>query len=211
MASTMNTAIPGKLYIVSAPSGAGKTSLVKALIESSEQLQVSVSHTTRPKRSGEIDGINYHFVDHATFKAMQSRQDFLEQAEVFGNYYGTSKAWVEDTLNQGNDVILEIDWQGAEQVRQLMPEAISIFILPPSKQTLRDRLTNRGQDDEQIIDRRMQEAVSEMSHYAQSDYLVINDKFDEALADLQCILNSARLSLRSQSLRHKGLLKELLS
>lgn len=203
--------IKGTLYIVSAPSGAGKTSLVKALIDSSKNLKVSVSHTTRTKRPGEEDGVNYHFVDHPEFEKMLSEQAFLEHAEVFGNYYGTSTRWVEEALEQGDDVILEIDWQGGEQVKRLMPDAISIFILPPSKQTLRDRLTNRGQDDEAIITRRMQEAVSEMSHYESSDYLVINDIFEDALADLQSIVSSTRLLREAQCLRYESLLNSLLS
>ena len=210
MPSSLKT-IKGTLYIVSAPSGAGKTSLVKALVESSENLKVSVSHTTRAKRPGEEDGVNYHFVEHSEFEKMLSEQAFLEHAEVFGNYYGTSTHWVEETLNQGDDVILEIDWQGGEQVKRLMPDAISIFILPPSKQTLSDRLTNRGQDDETIIARRMQAAVSEMSHHDSSDYIVINDKFDDALADLRSIVTSTRLLRPAQCLRYESLINSLLS
>jgi guanylate kinase len=211
MASSTKPSSTGKLYTVSAPSGAGKTSLVTALIEADPQIQVSVSHTTRPKRPGEVDGVNYHFVSHEEFKAMQDATAFLEQAEVFGNHYGTSTQWVEETLQQGKDVILEIDWQGAEQVKKLKPEAIGIFILPPSRETLKDRLTNRGQDDEEIIARRMQEAVNEMSHYPQSDYLIINDQFDVALNELQTVISSGRLLLAVQCQRHQALLQELLS
>ena len=201
----------GYLYTISAPSGAGKTSLVTALVKSSDKVRVSVSHTTRPKRPGEEDGVNYHFTDSQQFQAMLKQQAFLEHAEVFGNFYGTSRQWVEQTLAHGDDVILEIDWQGAQQVAQLMPMAISIFILPPSLATLRQRLTSRGQDDKQVIDRRMAEAVSEMSHYGQADYLVVNDHFDTALADLQAILHSSRLRKESQLQQYQSLLDELLS
>ena len=204
---------PGKLYTISAPSGAGKTSLVKALIESNDRVKVSVSHTTRPKRPGETDGVNYHFVDHQRFATMLEQQAFLEHAEVFGNFYGTSRQWVQDTLDSGIDVILEIDWQGAKQIKQLMPDAIAIFILPPSRRELLERLTNRGQDDDTVIQRRMAEAVSEMSHYSQGDFLVINDDFTTALKDLTSILSDANpnLSLRVQSERHRQLLDDLLS
>lgn len=200
----------GHLYTVSAPSGAGKTSLVKALIEASERLRVSVSHTTRPKRPGEVDGVNYHFVDHSQFETMLNEQAFLEHAEVFGNYYGTSRQWVEQTLGEGDDVILEIDWQGAEQISRLMPEAIAIFILPPSKTALRERLTNRGQDDQSVIDQRMAQAVNEMSHYQLADFLVVNDQFESALEDLKAILRCHRLSKNNQQSRHQALLSELL-
>lgn len=206
----MNTS-RGTLYTVSAPSGAGKTSLVKALIEQTEALCVSVSHTTRAQRPGEVDGVNYHFVDQAGFAAMLQQQAFLEYAEVFGNYYGTSRVWVEQQLQQGRDVILEIDWQGADQIRQLMPQARSIFILPPSLQALRQRLTGRGQDSEDTIQQRMNEAVNEMSHYPQAQYLVINDQFEQALADLQAIIRSERLQLHQQQSRHHDLLQALLA
>ena len=203
---------PGKLYTISAPSGAGKTSLVKALIESTDNVMVSVSHTTRAKRPSEIDGVNYHFVDHAKFHSMLEADAFLEHAEVFGNFYGTSRQWVQQTLNEGKNVILEIDWQGAEQVKKLLPQTIAIFILPPSRSALKERLTNRGQDDETIIQGRMAEAVSEMSHYQLGDFLVINDDFNKALADLQSILesNNPELSQQQQSERHQNLLQDLL-
>ena len=167
----------GTLYIVSAPSGAGKTSLVKALLDSTAEVSVSVSHTTRAMRPGEQDGVNYHFTSVAEFTAMLKRGEFLEHAEVFGNWYGTSQIWVEHTLAAGQDLILEIDWQGAQQVRRLMPQAKSIFILPPTRQALLQRLRNRGQDDESIIQRRMDEATSEMSHYVEYDYVIVNDDF----------------------------------
>ncbi|MFT6430253.1 MAG: guanylate kinase [Halopseudomonas sp.] len=201
----------GTLYIVSAPSGAGKTSLVKALIDQLDSLRVSVSHTTRAMRSGEIDGVNYHFTSRESFLALVTQSDFLEHAEVFGNLYGTSQSAVEKTLAQGNDLILEIDWQGAQQVRRAMPDSKSIFILPPSRTTLRERLTNRGQDEESIIDGRMALAVDEISHYVEYDYLVINDDFNTALDDLKSILRSARLNIGHQEDRYQELLTALLS
>ena len=202
---------PGTLYIISAPSGAGKTSLVKALIDSQPQVRVSVSHTTRTIRPGEVDGVNYHFVSREQFLNMLEHNDFLEHAEVFSNLYGTSQAWVEKTLKEGMDLILEIDWQGAEQVRRLLPQAKSIFILPPTKEALRHRLTNRGQDSGEIIEQRMREAVSEMSHYVEYDYLLINDDFDHALADLKAIFRANQLLQIGQQQRHSGLLGELLN
>ncbi|WPC05311.1 guanylate kinase [Pseudomonas sp. MBLB4123] len=201
----------GTLYIVSAPSGAGKTSLVKALIDSEPLIRVSVSHTTRAMRPGETDGVNYHFVDHQQFHAMLDQSAFLEHAEVFGNLYGTSQRWVEQTLAEGYDLILEIDWQGAQQVRRLMPQAKSIFILPPTQEALRHRLTNRGQDSGEIIEQRMREAVSEMSHYVEYDYLVINDDFAHALSDLKAIFRANQLVQEVQQQRHSGLLGELLA
>lgn len=207
----------GNLYLISAPSGAGKTSLVKALLAAPlEQradagLCVSVSHTTRPKRPGEEHGVNYHFVDVATFEDMQNRGIFLENAVVFGNFYGTSREWVQARLSLGWDVILEIDWQGAAQVKARMPEAVSIFILPPSRAALEQRLTARGQDDAAVIAERMAKAVHEMSHYEQADYLVINDDFDTALADLQAILRANTLRRSVQTQRHAALLASLLS
>jgi len=201
----------GTLYIISAPSGAGKTSLVKALIDALPQVRVSVSHTTRGMRPGEVEGVNYHFVDHPAFLGMLERGEFLEHAEVFGNLYGTSQLWLEQTLAEGFDLILEIDWQGAQQVRRLLPQAQSIFILPPSQEALRQRLTNRGQDSDEIIERRMREAVSEMSHYVEYDYLIINDDFAHALEDLKSIFRARQLHQESQQLRHGGLLGELLA
>ncbi|HSB97935.1 MAG TPA: guanylate kinase [Spongiibacteraceae bacterium] len=202
---------PGNLYIISAPSGAGKTSLVNALVEIMDDLKVSISHTTRPCRPGEVDGVNYHFVDKAQFQRMLDDGAFLESAEVFGNYYGTSQHWVRETLTTGSDVILEIDWQGAQQVRRLMPEAISIFILPPSRKALQERLTNRGQDPDDVIAKRMAAAISEMSHYAEADYLVVNDRFEAALQELRAILIAGRLSLGKQQQRQAVRLTELLS
>ncbi|WP_339337881.1 guanylate kinase [uncultured Oceanicoccus sp.] len=210
MSLTSEQTTRGKLYTISAPSGAGKTSLVSALIDSIQQVRVSVSHTTRAMRPGEQDGVNYHFVSHEDFQSMLVEQSFLEYAEVFGNYYGTSRAWVEQTLNEGDDVILEIDWQGAAQIKKLMPDTLAIFIMPPSQSTLRERLTHRGQDDEVVINKRMAEAVNEMSHYEQGDFVVINDDFNTALADLQAIVRSSRLTLAPQKNRHQALLDELL-
>jgi guanylate kinase len=201
----------GTLYIISAPSGAGKTSLVKALIDSEPQIRVSVSHTTRAMRPGEVEGVNYHFVGREQFLAMIDNSELLEHAEVFGNLYGTSQAWVEQTLLDGFDLILEIDWQGAQQVRRLMPQSRSIFILPPTQEALRHRLTNRGQDSGEIIEHRMREAVSEMSHYVEYDYLLINDDFAHALSDLKAIFRANQLLQSPQQQRHRGLLSELLA
>jgi guanylate kinase len=202
---------PGTLYIVSAPSGAGKTSLVKALIDADANIRVSVSHTTRAMRPGEADGVNYHFVDRATFLAMIEHGDFLEQAEVFGNLYGTAMSSLQQTLDAGLDLILEIDWQGGEQVRHLIPGTRSIFILPPSQEALRQRLTNRGTDSDDIIEGRMREAVNEMRHYVEYDYLVINDDFAMALSDLKAIFQANRLHQNLQQSRHGALLEGLLT
>ncbi|WP_116367854.1 guanylate kinase [Parahaliea mediterranea] len=201
---------PGTLYTVSAPSGAGKTSLVKALVERCENLQVSVSHTTRPIRPGEVDGVNYHFVSEADFSAMLGEAAFLEHARVFGNFYGTSQPWVEQQLAGGIDVILEIDWQGAAQVKRLLPQTCAVFILPPSRETLEQRLTQRGQDERSIIESRMAEAVQEMSHYIESDFLVVNQDFDTALGELQAIITSQRLRTPRQAGRLTAMLDNLL-
>ena len=202
---------PGTLYIISAPSGAGKSSLVKALIESQSGIRVSVSHTTRAMRPGEVDGVHCYFVDHAQFAQMLERAEFLEHAQVFDNFYGTSQVTLEQTLAQGFDLILEIDWQGAQQVRKLMPNAKSIFILPPTQEALRHRLVKRGQDSSEVIERRMQDAVNEMSHYVEYDYLVINDDFNHALSDLAAIFRANQLAQSLQQQRHAGLLSELLA
>ncbi|HQQ63508.1 MAG TPA: guanylate kinase [Pseudomonadales bacterium] len=201
----------GILYTVSAPSGAGKTSLVTALVAACDNLRVSVSHTTRPRRPGEVDGINYHFTDRATFEAMLLAGDFLEQAEVFGNLYGTSQQWVEDTLAQGLDVILEIDWQGAQQIRRLMPDSIGIFILPPSLASLKERLNGRGQDDDAIIAERLAQARDEISHYSEADYIVVNKDFERALGDLIAITRAQPLRLEPQLIHLEGLLADLLA
>ncbi|NVD36041.1 guanylate kinase [Marinobacter lutaoensis] len=199
----------GTLFVISAPSGAGKTSLVSALLDRDEALSVSVSHTTRPMREGERDGVNYHFVTREAFEAMIARGDFLEHAEVFGNYYGTSQVWVREALAQGRDVILEIDWQGAEQVRRLMSGCVSIFIVPPSADVLRNRLTGRGTDAPEVVERRLREAAEECRHAVEFDYLVVNDAFEVALADLQAIVRSHRLRMPVQQVRHQALLAGL--
>jgi guanylate kinase len=199
----------GTLFIISAPSGAGKTSLVAELLSRLDNLQVSVSHTTRPSRTGETDGRDYHFVSHQQFEQMVKDQAFIEHAKVHSNYYGTSKAWVTNTLNQGVDVILEIDWQGADQVRQLFARSASIFILPPSKQALFERLKGRGQDSDAVIQQRIAAAKEEMSHYTDADYLVINDQFELACQQLENIIQAKRCEIDSQ--RHEKLLIDLLS
>jgi len=207
----------GSLYLISAPSGAGKTSLVKALLAASEQshpgqgLRVSVSHTTRAQRPGEADGVNYHFTTVDTFRHMIGEGAFLEYAEVFGNFYGTSRAWVEQQLAEGIDVILEIDWQGADQIKSLLPDSVRVCILPPSRAALEQRLVGRGTDKPEVIAERMAKAVDEMSHYAKADYLVINDDFAEALADLQAIFRSTLLRREVQRDRHGDLIHSLLS
>lgn len=201
----------GTLYTISAPSGAGKTSLVDRLLATVDNLLVSVSHTTRPRRPGEKDGVNYNFVTQNEFTAMLEQSDFLEHAEVHGNYYGTSRQWVEDNLNAGTDVILEIDWQGAAQIRRLFADCIGIFILPPSRAALRERLTGRGQDDPAIIARRIAAADEEMSHYVESDYLVINDDFEKALDQLRAIIVATRCRIAHQQLEQEKLLVDLLS
>lgn len=178
----------GRLFVVSAPSGAGKTSLLKALIERTPTLVFSISYTTRAPRNGEVDGRDYHFIDLDRFRAMRDAGEFLESAEVFGNGYGTASADVERELAAGRDVVLEIDWQGARQVRRKAPEAISVFILPPSRRSLRARLTRRGTDSESTIARRMDAAAAEMDHWDEYDYVVVNDDFQRALADLAAVV-----------------------
>ena len=199
----------GNLIIVTAPSGAGKTSLVKSLVEGGDDLCVSVSHTTRTARPGEHDGINYHFVSKDHFMDMLDQGAFFESAEVYGSHYGTSQIWVKEQLQDGKDVILEIDWQGAQQVRKLNPETCSIFILPPSHESLRERLEGRGQDDKDTIDRRMRQAVSDITHVAEADYIVVNDDFDTALADMRAIIRSWRLTVISQQFNKAELLASL--
>ncbi|WP_035346434.1 MULTISPECIES: guanylate kinase [Dickeya] len=203
----------GTLYIVSAPSGAGKSSLIQALLKTQPlyDTQVSVSHTTRAVRPGEVHGEHYFFVSVDEFKRMIAEEDFLEYAEVFGNYYGTSRAAIEQVLATGVDVFLDIDWQGARQIRERMPQARSIFILPPSQDELERRLRGRGQDSEEVIARRMKQAVAEMSHYAEYDYLIVNDDFDLALLDLKTIIRAERLRLTRQKVRHDALITKLLA
>ena len=205
------------LFIIAAPSGCGKTTLVDALLKNSADLYLSVTHTTRKPRVGEVDGVNYHFISKTDFKKMIVNTEFVEHAEVFGNLYGSSREKIQENLNKNIDVILEIDWQGARQVKANMPNAISIFILPPSKKSLLERLKGRGQDDDETIKNRMCDAENQMKHYDEFDYLVINDIFDDALSNLKTIihhtnenLNKSELTLEKQVLRHKYLLKELI-
>jgi guanylate kinase len=199
----------GTLYAISAPSGAGKTSLVKVLIESINDLIVSVSHTTRAARDGEQNGVNYHFISDTDFQQMLKDDLFLESAKVFDNYYGTSKQDVVKKLNDGIDVILEIDWQGAKTVRRLMPDMVSIFILPPSRAILEERLRSRATDSDEVIARRLSGAAEEISHCVEFDYLVINDDFSVALKDLQSIIYSQRLRQVVQVPKIKNLLMDL--
>jgi len=201
----------GTLYVISAPSGAGKTSLVKALKEADPQIGVAVSHTTRAPRPGELDGQHYHFVDPQSFARMVAEGGFIEHAEVFGNRYGTSHAEVASQLETGHDLILEIDWQGARQVRAARPRTISVFILPPSREELKHRLRGRGQDSDAVIDGRLAAAFDEMGHYDEYDFLVINDRFSVALDELRAIFTARRLKVTAQLARHDDLLERLLT
>jgi guanylate kinase len=200
----------GNLFILSAPSGAGKSSLINALLNKHADMKVSVSHTTRGPRPGEENAVHYHFVSVDEFKALIAKDDFFEWAQVFDNYYGTSKQAIESQLNAGIDVFLDIDWQGAQQVRKIMPAVQTIFILPPSKSELEKRLNNRGQDSAEVIAGRMAQAQSETSHYNEYDYVIVNDDFNTALADIEAIVMAQRLTLKAQSCRHQGLLVNLL-
>ena len=203
----MNTAC---LFTISAPSGAGKTSLVKALLEKrAESIAVCVSHSTRAIRPGEVDGQAYHFVSLEAFDQMIANDEFLEHARVFDNCYGTARASVDALLASGRHVILEIDWQGARQVKEKIPETVSIFILPPSREVLERRLRDRGTDDEATIARRMRDADREMSHYHDAEYLVINDEFEQALFDLDAIIHTQGLTLARQKLKNKGLVDSI--
>lgn len=204
------TSTSGQLYVISAPSGAGKTSLIKALRGRRPDIALSVSHTTRPPRPGEEDGVHYHFVTVEQFRSMIDEDAFVEYAEVFGNYYGTSVKAIEDVLAGGADLILEIDWQGADQVRAKFPEAVSVFILPPSTAELRQRLEGRGQDAPEVIERRLSEAVTEMQSYERYDFLVFNDDFETALNELDCLFTSHRLRTERQRLAERDRLADLL-
>lgn len=197
----------GNLFIVAAPSGAGKTTLVKMLLERDGGIRLSVSYTTRAPRPGEVNGREYHFVDAPAFLAMRERGEFLESAEVHGNYYGTSRVWIEQEMAAGRDILLEIDWQGAQQVRTLFPGCIGIFVLPPSVEELQRRLTGRGQDSADIIARRVAAALSEMRHVGEFEYVIINNKLPEAIEDLQTIVRSVRLRYEAQLTRHRALFK----
>ena len=211
MSQDRNAAPQGALYVVAAPSGAGKTSLVKAVTERDPRLTVSVSHTTRARRPREEDGVAYHFVDEARFEAMIGESAFLEHARVFGNYYGTSSAWVDEHLGAGRDVILEIDWQGAQQVRRLRPDPIGVFILPPSRATLEARLRGRGEDDDASIARRLAEAQVEMSHHVEFDYLIVNDDFAVATEDLLAVFRAERSRIDRTRRDRDALLLDLLA
>ena len=200
----------GSLYIVSAPSGAGKTSLINALLESIDGIEVSVSHTTRPMREGEVDGKHYHFVNISEFEQGIKDGLFLEHAKVFENYYGTSRSTVQQRLEEGVDVILEIDWQGAQQIRTLMPENCSIFILPPSIKELESRLTSRNQDSDEVINRRVLQAKTDVQHFVEYEHVVVNDVFETALEGLGSIFQSKRTERVKMQLRHEKLLSSLL-
>jgi len=196
----------GSLFIICAPSGAGKTSLVNALLEREPDIELSVSYTTRPPRAGEEDGREYHFVSRDVFLAMASRGEFLESAEVHGNLYGTSQSWINERRATGRDIVLEIDWQGAQQVRRLVPGAIGVFIVPPSLQILRKRLTARGQDSAEVIERRLANAREEIGHVEEFDYVIINQTFDVAVVDLVSIVRAQRLKLVTQLDRYSDLI-----
>jgi len=201
--------VQGNLFIVTAPSGAGKTSLVKSILMHDAQVKLSISHTTRAPRVGEENGVHYHFVDETQFLTILNEGGFLESADVHGAKYGTSQAAVDSALQAGYDVILEIDWQGAAQVREIYPESIGIFILPPSVETLAFRLNNRGQDSAEVINKRVAAAREEMSHVVEFDYVTINDNFDVALQDLMAIIRTCRLETHSQLQRYAALVKQL--
>ncbi|MAK29333.1 guanylate kinase [Acinetobacter sp.] len=201
----------GLLFVVSAASGTGKTSLVKALLERVTNLHVSVSHTTRGQRPGELDGVHYHFTTKENFLSQVEDNGFIEYAEVFGNYYGTSQATVKQQLAKGHDVLLEIDWQGAQQVRRIFPESKQIFILPPSQFDLRQRLSNRGTDAVDVIEHRLSCAVEDMQQYVNFDYIIINDDFNKALHDLESVITANRLMLAQQGQRHHKLIEQLIT
>jgi guanylate kinase len=203
-------AAPANLFIIAAPSGAGKSSLISALLQHDPAVRLSISYTTRPPRPGEADGREYHFVSREAFEAMIASGDFLEHANVYGNLYGTSKSWIEQTLAGGLDVILEIDWQGAKQVRRLFTDSVGIYILPPSLEVLEQRLRGRQQDKMDVISARLAAAQDDMSHLGEFDYVIINNDFQEALADLGAIFRAARLTREKQQVRHAELIHKLL-
>jgi guanylate kinase len=204
-----NEQLAGNIFLVVAPSGAGKSTLVNALLARDRALELSVSYTTRPPRPGETDGREYHFITVEDFKARRARGEFLESAEVHGNFYATSRVWIEQRVREGRDVLLEIDWQGARQVKAAFAHAVGIFILPPSIDALEQRLHKRGQDSPQVIARRLLAAGSEIAHAPEFDYVVINEDFDRALADLTAIVTAARLRYASQAARHHALFAQL--
>lgn len=201
----------GNLFVVSSPSGAGKSSLISALLAKHADMKVSVSHTTRTPRPGEVDGQHYHFTDVATFKQLIQQNEFYEWAEVFGNYYGTSQSAINEQLEQGIDVFLDIDWQGAQQMRKLVPNIITLFILPPSQQELESRLNKRGQDSQEVIAGRMAQAKSEMSHFNEYDFVMINDDFEQTLFHFEQIVLSHRLQTDNQQSKFADLINELLA
>ncbi|MCU7835754.1 MAG: guanylate kinase [gamma proteobacterium symbiont of Taylorina sp.] len=201
----------GMLYIISAPSGAGKTSLVSALLEEMDLIEVSVSYTTRVKRPGERGGVDYHFIDKTQFKQMIDEDVFIEHAEVFGNFYGTSCLTIKEKLAAGIDIILEIDWQGAQQVREQFDSCTTVFILPPSKRELLSRLQERGQDSDEVIQLRMNESVAQISHYKEFEYLIINDQFSHALGELKALIHSFRLRQTESCQRYRNLINTLLA
>jgi guanylate kinase len=207
----MHSPPTGHLFVIAAPSGAGKTSLVKALLAQEPSARFSISYTTRKMRPTEVDGRDYHFVTHEQFEAMVAAGEFLEHAQVFDNYYGTARAQVEQLLAQGANVILEIDWQGAQQIRQVMNDCRSIFILPPSRAELERRLRGRGTDDEVVIERRLRDAVSDMGHWAEFDYVVVNADFEQALNELKAVVLRQDAALRADRPALKPLIKELLN
>lgn len=199
----------GTIFVVTAPSGAGKTSLVRALLEADRQVQLSISYTTRAPRSGEANGKDYHFVDEKTFLEMLNRGDFLESAEVYGNRYGTSQPWIEGVVASGADILLEIDWQGAAQVRRLFPEAVGIFILPPSLEVLTERLKGRGTDSAEVIARRLAAARDDIGHVEEFEYVIINDDFNTALQELQAVVRAQRQKMDRQLLRHAEMISRM--
>jgi len=207
--TAIDTAYPGNLFMVVAPSGAGKSTLVNALLAQDKAIRLSISHTTRRPRPGEQNGREYHFITTEEFRVARDRGDFLEWAEVHGNYYATSRVWIEEQMAQGTDVLLEIDWQGAQQVHKRFSNAVEIFILPPSLTALEERLKKRGQDEPNVIVRRLLAAGSEMSHASESDYVIINEVFDDALKQLQNVVHATRLRFSSQKARHTELFIEL--
>lgn len=201
----------GNLFVVSSPSGAGKSSLISALLQRHNDMKVSVSHTTRAPRPGEEDAVHYHFTNVDAFKSLIADNGFYEWAEVFGNYYGTSKQAIQDQLDQGIDVFLDIDWQGAQQMRKIVPNIITLFILPPSREELESRLNKRGQDSAEVIEKRMAQAQSEMSHYNEYDFLLINDNFEETLNNFEQIVLAHRLKTNNQQSKNSQLLTQLLA
>ena len=200
----------GNLFVVAAPSGAGKTTLVRHLLERDATVHLSISFTTRAPRAGEENGREYHFIDVLTFQKMVAAGEFLEWAEVHGNYYGTSQRWISEQLANGRDILLEIDWQGAQQVRSLFPEMLGIFVLPPSLTELAQRLSGRGTDSADVVERRLAAAREEMRHVGEFDYVIINDQLSQAIDDLSAIVHSARLGLARQQARHSRLFADLL-